>query len=170
MEFITVDFDKKYRRDSFSCVHDSLNNYLKLQATKEIKAGLSKVYLFIGNSNEVIGYYSLSSSELPKEIIPDEMLQKLPRSYSGYPAILLGRLAVTQSETGKGLGGELLVDAIYRCMVHSYSIGTSVIMVDPIDERAVSFYEKFMFKRLPHANRMILRIDATLKRHFGLEE
>lgn len=169
MTFITVDFDRKYHRDNFSCIHDSLNNYLKLQATKESKAGLSKIYLLVDSSNAVIGYYSLSSSELPRESIPEEMLNKLPGSYSGYPAILLGRLAVTESETGKGLGGELIVDAIHRCIIHSYAIGTSVVMVDPIDENAVSFYEKYMFKKLPDSNRMILKIDATLKRHFELE-
>ncbi|WP_258099877.1 GNAT family N-acetyltransferase [Marinoscillum pacificum] len=169
MKFITVDFDKKYNRERFSCSHDSLNNYLKRQATKESKAGLAKVYLLVNTSNEVIGYYSLSSSELPKDCIPDVMLKKLPKGYTGYPAILLGRLAVTKNETGKGLGGELLVDAIHRCVIHSLSIGTCVIMIDPIDESATKFYEKFMFKRLPDSDRMLLHIDFNLRSHFGLE-
>ena len=107
MEFITVEFDRKYNRDRFLCTHGSLTNYIKLQATKESKAGLAKIYLLVNSSDEVIGYYSLSSGELPKESIPKEMLKKLPENYSGYPAILLGRLAVTNKETGKGLGGRI---------------------------------------------------------------
>lgn len=169
MKFLTVEFDRKYNRENFSCSHESLNNYLKLQATKESKAGLAKIYLFINPENEVIGYYSLSSSELPLDAIPAELLKKLPKSYSGYPAILIGRLAVTQNMTGQGLGGELLVDAIERCVVHSQSIGTSVIMVDPIDEDAVSFYLKYGFKKLPDSSRMILKIDSNLRKHFGYE-
>ena len=123
-------------------------------------------HVFVNDSNEVLGYYSLSSAELPKDSIPNGMLKGLPKSYSGYPAILLGRLAVTKSETGKGLGGELIVDAIQRCLVHAASIGTSVIMVDPIDENASGFYEKFMFKKLPDSERMILKIDSNLRNHF----
>ena len=168
MKFLTVEFDKKYKRENFSCIHAPLNNYLQFQATKESKAGLAKIYLFINDADEVIGYYSLSSAELPKESVPEGMLKKLPQSYSGYPAILLGRLAITKSKSGKGLGGQLMVDAIHRCIIHSLSIGTSVIMVDPIDDGAKSFYTKYMFKPLPDANRMILRIDHNLRKHFGI--
>lgn len=168
MKFLTVEFDKKYKRDNFSCKHTSLNNYLQFQATKESKAGLARIYLFINDTDEVIGYYSLSSAELPKGSIPEDMIKKLPQNYSGYPAILLGRLAMTIKESGKGLGGQLMVDAIHRCVIHSLSIGTSVIMVDPIDEDAKDFYSKYMFKPLPDSNRMILRIDHNLKQHFGI--
>ncbi|XOV92226.1 MAG: GNAT family N-acetyltransferase [Bacteroidota bacterium] len=168
MKFLTVEFDKKYKRDNFSCKHTSLNNYLQFQATKESKAGLARIYLLVNGIDEVIGYYSLSSAELPKDSVPEDMIKKLPQSYSGYPAILLGRLAMTTKESGKGLGGQLMVDAIHRCIIHSLSIGTSVIMVDPIDEGAKNFYAKYMFKLLPDSNRMILRIDHHLKEHFGI--
>jgi predicted GNAT family N-acyltransferase len=169
MKFSTVEFDRKFRRENFLCGHDSLDNYIKLQATKESKAGLAKIYVLVNEFEEIMGYYSLSSSELPKDSIPEEMLKKLPQNYSGYPAILIGRLAVTKSESGKGLGGELVVDAIHRSLTHAASVGTSVIMVDPIDEQAAGFYKKFMFKRLPDSRRMILRIDENLKRHFQID-
>ena len=60
-----------------------------------------------------------------------------------------------------------MVDAIHRCIIHSLSIGTSVIMVDPIDDNAARFYEKFMFRKLVDSKRMILKIDSNLKNHFG---
>ena len=166
MNFLTVEYNRSYNREKFNCTQPTLNNYLKLQASKESKSGLAKVYVLTNDSNEVIGYYSLSSSELPKDSIPIELLKKLPDSYSGYPAILLGRLAVTKNETGKGIGGELVVDAIHRCIFHADSIGTSAIIVDPIDSEACRFYEKYMFKKLPDSNRMILRIDYELKENF----
>lgn len=166
MNFLTVEFNKSYNRANFECTHSTLNNYLKLQATKESKSGLAKIYVLINDSNEVIGYYSLSSSELPKDSVPSSMLKKLPNNYSGYPAILLGRLAVTKKETGKGLGGELVVDAIQRCIFYAESIGTSAIIVDPIDLDASNFYEKYMFKKLPDSSRMILKIDYNLRESF----
>jgi len=169
MNFITVELAKVHKRESFECSHESLNNYLKLQATKETKRGLAKVYVAGNELDEVIGYYTLSSAELPRDSVPDKLLSKLPQSYSGYPAILIGRIAVTKNQVGKGVGGQLLVDAILRCVLHAESIGTSAILVDPIDGGAISFYEKFMFKQLPDSKRMLLKIDHNLKQHFSIE-
>ena len=169
MNFLTVELSKNHKRESFESTHQSLNNYLKLQATKESKKGLAKIYVLVNSDNEVVGYYTLSSSELPKESVPENLLKKISKSYTGYPAILIGRLAVTKNETGKGLGGELLVDAIHRCILHAQSIGTSVIMVDAIDKNASSFYSKYMFNNLPDSNRMILKIDQNLEKHFFVE-
>lgn len=170
MNFLTVELNNNHIRNNFQCTHESLNNYLKLQATKESKRGLARVYVLVNNENQVIGYYTLSSAELPKDSVPESLLKKLPQSYSGYPAILIGRLAITKVQAGKGFGGELLVDAIMRCIMHAQSIGTSAIIVDPIDENAISFYKKYMFRSLPESNRMILFIDYNLKQHFSVEK
>jgi len=168
MRFQTELLSKKHIRSNFKCAHESLNNYLKLQATKETKKRLARVYVLANEENTVIGYYTLSSAELPRESVPENLQKQLPKNYSGYPAILIGRLAVTGSHTGKGLGGELMVDALERCVIHSDSIGTRAIIVDPIDQNASKFYERYMFKALPDSNRMLLHIDNNLRAHFGL--
>ncbi|MDH5399981.1 MAG: hypothetical protein OEX02_17660 [Cyclobacteriaceae bacterium] len=168
MKFLTVKLNKEHDRATFRCSQQTLNNYLKFQATKESKQGLAKVYVLCDAAKRVTGYYTLSSAELPRDCIPADLLKKLPKGYFGYPAILIGRLAITEEEAGKGLGGELLVDAILRCIVYAEEIGTSVIIVHPIDTRAESFYRKYMFVKLPDANSMILKIDHQLKQHFGL--
>jgi len=163
-----LDKDRHHRSD-FDCgKHASLNNYLKLQATKESRLGLAQVHVHADQEGNVLGYFTLSSAELPRNSVPDELKKKLPRDYSGYPAVLIGRLAVTLSAQGTGLGGELLVEAIEMCVRHSEAIGTRAIIVDPIDEDAAAFYEKFMFQRLPDSNRMLLHIDHNLREHFGL--
>lgn len=168
MSFLTIELNESHDKAGFECSQPSLTNYLKLQAKKESKKGFAKVYVLLNANNKIIGYYTLSSSELPKDSIPEDMLRKLPRNYSGYPAILLGRLAITNTEIGKGLGGELIVDAIHRCIIYAESIGTSVIIVDPIDANAANFYAKFMFKKLPDSQRMILKIDHNLRQHFDM--
>jgi GNAT superfamily N-acetyltransferase len=167
---LTVLFDKTlHDRSGFDCgKHASLTNYLKLQATKESRLGLAQVHVHVGKNCHVLGYFTLSSAELPRESVPDDLKKKLPRDYSGYPAILIGRLAVTKTMQGTGLGGELMVEAIEICVHHSETIGTRAIIVDPIDEAAAAFYEKFMFQRLPDSHRMILHIDNNLREHFRL--
>ncbi len=166
---LTELFDgERHDRSDFDCGrHASLNNYLKLQATKESRLGLAQVHVHADADGHVLGYFTLSSAELPRESVPEDMKKKLPRDYSGYPAILIGRLAITSSMQGKGLGGELLVEAIAICVRHSETIGTRAILVDPIDDDAAAFYGRFMFKRLPDSNRMLLHIDQNLRAHFG---
>ena len=168
MSYLTVELKNHHKKDRFNSSNTSLNNFLKLQAKKESKQGLSKVYVLQDSSDLIIAYYTLSASELPKEAIPDKLLKKIPDSYHGYPAILIGRLAVDEAYHGKGIGGEILVDAIKRCLDFSEKIGTSVILVDPIDKQAASFYSKFMFKSLPDSNRMLLKIDGVLRGHFNM--
>ncbi len=165
--YLTVELGNHHNKKTFKCTEETLNNYLKLQAKKESKAGLAKVYVLADEEDNVMAYYTLSASELPKDAVPENLLKKLPRSYNGYPAILIGRLAVDEMSSGQGVGGELLVDAIERCVNYAEKIGTSVIMVDPLNNSARKFYEKFMFKSLPDHNRMILKIDHNLKSHFN---
>ena len=50
---------------------------------------------------------------------------------------------------GQGLAEYLLLDALHRACVQSAHIGAFAIVVDPIDESAVRFYEHFDFIRLP---------------------
>jgi GNAT superfamily N-acetyltransferase len=96
------------------------------------------------------------------------MAKSLPRGYDGYPAILLGRLALTDAVVGQGFGGMLMSDALEKAVLYSDQIGTRAIVVDPIDEDAASFYEKYMFNHLIDSERMILNVDNTLRNHFGL--
>lgn len=168
MNYLTVHLDKSHIKSDFQCKHASLENYIKLQASKESKKSLARVYVLADNELNVLAYYTLSSAELPRESVPNNLLKHLPNTYSGYPAILLGRLAVTTPEIGKGLGGEILVDAIARCVEFSDGVGTRAIIVDPIDAEAANFYKKFSFQELPNSNRLIMHIDNAVREHYGL--
>jgi predicted GNAT family N-acyltransferase len=58
---------------------------------------------------------------------------------------LIGKLAVDNSVKGKGLGGELLADALYRIVRTSQEIGIFAVRVDAIDLQAKEFYLKHEF-------------------------
>ena len=110
------------------------------------------------------GYYTLSNSSIPRHEIPEKFLRRLPGSYANIPVTLLGRLAVDKSVSGKGFGEYLLMDALresYR--VSKYTIGSMAIIVDPIDDQAVSFYEKYGFIRLPGNGKMFFPMNAVSK-------
>jgi predicted N-acetyltransferase YhbS len=65
------------------------------------------------------------------------------------PALLLGRLAVDRAWQGKGLGADLLRDAVLRAIGAAEAIGVRAVFVHAISDDAKSFYEKHGFRPSP---------------------
>jgi len=76
-------------------------------------------------------------SELPKKY------SKLTH-YEVVPAVLIGRLALDKSLQGLGYGRFLLVNALRR-IIQSKDFAIMLVIVDPKDQFAISFYQKFGF-------------------------
>lgn len=53
---------------------------------------------------------------------------------------VIGRLAVDRRYAGRGLGADLLADALRRIAIASHSIGIRAVLVQAKDERAKRFY------------------------------
>jgi hypothetical protein len=64
-----------------------------------------------------------------------------------------------------GIGKVLLIDALKRSYEISKEIGSFGIIVDPIDENAERFYEKYDFIKLPDSEKMFIATQ-TLKELF----
>lgn len=60
----------------------------------------------------------------------------------------LARLALDSRLHGRGLGQQLLVDALWRAVAAVVAAGGRLLVVDAIDQRAASFYEHHGFRRL----------------------
>jgi GNAT superfamily N-acetyltransferase len=56
------------------------------------------------------------------------------------PVSVIGRLAVSRSHTGKGLGADILADALRRVAVASQSIGIGAVLIHAKDDAAKRFY------------------------------
>jgi predicted GNAT family N-acyltransferase len=142
-------FDKNFQgRDAFSCGKKSLDEYLKKIITQDIRRNLVAAFALVNDENEILGYFTLSNSSIPKEFARSDF-QKQTGVYGAIPVTLLGRLAVDQRLRGKGFGKILLVNALKKAYeVSQQVIGSCAIIVDPIDEDAKIFYSKFGFERL----------------------
>jgi GNAT superfamily N-acetyltransferase len=79
---------------------------------------------------------------------------------SSVHATLLGRLAVSLTYRGKGLGEYLLIDALKRSLEVSRVVGCAAVIVDAKDSSGVPFYERYGFKLLPDQN---LRLFIAMK-------
>jgi GNAT superfamily N-acetyltransferase len=158
--------DKKHNRDDFDCGKELLNNYLKNQAGQDIKRKLSACFVLAeSTSDQIQGYYTLSNNSIPLSSFPEHIQKKLPRSYISIPTTLLGRLAIDTKYQGKGIGKILLIDALKRSYEISQEIGSFAVVVDPIDEEAEKFYEKYDFIKLHDSGKMFISMK-TLRQLF----
>jgi predicted GNAT family N-acyltransferase len=154
--------DKTHNRNAFECEEQQLTDYIKKQVSQDIKKRLAVCFVAIDSDNNVIGYYTLSSESLGREQIPDKYLKKVPQNYNA-PVILLGRLARNITAKGTGLGEHLLLDALFRAFTLSEeSIGAMAVIVDPMNQFAIKFYEKYGFEQLPDSEKMFLSM-STIK-------
>ncbi len=102
-----------------------------------------------GNSDAILGFYTLSALSIDLASLPDELSRKLPRH--PIPCALIGRLAVDRSAHGRGLGSMLLADAVKRTVAAGETVAIHALVVDAANEHAKRFYKKFGFAPLTEA-------------------
>lgn len=122
------------------------------------------VFVMTGTANpaEILGYYTLCALALEQGEVPEAARKHLPR-YPLVSATLIGRLAVAEHHQGKRLGALLLADALRRALRSAETVGSSMVVVDALDEPAASFYSAHGFVRLPDSLRLILPMRLIAK-------
>jgi GNAT superfamily N-acetyltransferase len=139
---------KGHERADFSCGHALLDDFLKKYASQYARRKLGTTYVaVVPGQPQVLGYYTLAPSHFEFAHAPAELLKGLPKH--PVPSLLLARLAVTQSERGKGLGKYLLLDAFSRCLRVAREVAFRAIEVEAIDDQAATFYAKYGFLVFP---------------------
>jgi len=153
----TVALNSAHKRNLFSCEESSLEDYIKKQASQDIRRKVAACFILEAEGGIIKGYYSLSADNVDRTIIPAELQKKLP--YKKLPVTLLGRLARNLQYKGQGIGELLLADALRRAYEASSTIGSCAVVTDPINEKAVKFYESFGFTSL-ESGRMFIPMDT----------
>lgn len=144
-------------RGAFSCGIDSLDRYLRTQAGQDVRRRANGVFILvvIDAVETILGYYTFCAASLPQVDVPAEVRKHIPR-YPLVSATLIGRLAVLRTRQGDGLGSLLLADAVQRAYASAETVGSSMLVVDALNERAAAFYESFGFQPLPESLRLVL--------------
>lgn len=145
MNLIIIPLDNQLSKESFDCGFKSLNDYLRKYANQDQKRGISRTFVAINNEldQQILGYYSISMAQIEIDSLPEENRKKLPRY--PIPAMRLARLAVDQSQQGKGLGETLLFHVLCKATKFYQEIGIAGVIVDASNERARNFYLKYDF-------------------------
>jgi GNAT superfamily N-acetyltransferase len=108
-----------------------------------------------------LGYFSLAPSHIAFELAPAPLLKGLPKH--PVPSLLRARLAVAQSERGKGLGKYMLLDAFDRCLRVAQQVAFRAIEVEAIDDHAAAFYAKFGFVPFPGDSHLTIAMETVEK-------
>jgi GNAT superfamily N-acetyltransferase len=160
-------FGKAHERSGFSCGQASLDDFIRARVSQYEKRRLGRTFVAVPvGEKRVIGYYTLAAGALAFDHLPAKATRKLPKH--PVPAVLLARLAVDRATQGRGLGEELLLDALRRALNLSSKVGIHAVAVTAIDDGAAKFYRKYGFIPLLddplHLYLPIATIEDTLGR------
>lgn len=119
----------------FDCGEPALNDWLRLRAFSN-ESRFSRTYV-VCDENKVVAYYCISAGEVERSNSPRKMRRNAPNAI---PVAVIGRLAVSKNYAGKGLGADLLADALQRITSAAQSIGIAAVLVHAKNESAKRFY------------------------------
>lgn len=160
--FIIEPLEKRHRRTDFSCGNGQIDTYFREVVSQDVKRQYATCFVAREiETDRVAGFYTLSSSNVPLNEIPEPLAKKLPR-YPSVPAVLIGWLGRHSDYAGQELGEALLFDAIKT--VATSPIGAHAIFADAIDDKAASFYAAFGFVPLVDRPRTLYLPVATAQR------
>jgi GNAT superfamily N-acetyltransferase len=148
---------KQHDRESFRCGVESLDAYLKTQASQDMRRKANAVFVLRpeGEPGRIAGYFTLCAYGVSPGAVPEAAQKYIPR-YPVVSATLLGRLAVSAEFQGRGVGSILLARALAKAYENAAVVGSSMVVVDAIDKRAAEFYRAHGFIPLPESMRLVL--------------
>ncbi len=124
-----------------------LDDWLRQRALNNLQSAASRTYVVCPTGSlDVIGYAALSMGQILAQDVTGPMRRNMPKLI---PAVLLGRLAISRTWQGKGLGRALLADVITRAHRASAQVSARLVIVHAISPAAEAFYLHHGFTRLP---------------------
>ena len=161
-DLAVVPLDDGHARAAFACGVEALDRYFHTQAGQDVRRRANGVFVLANKAQpeRVLGYYTLCATALPPGEVPEAARKHIPR-YPLVSATLIGRLAVATDRQGQRLGAVLLADALRRALASAETVGSSMIVVDALDEAAAGFYAAHGFIRLPESMRLVLPVRVV---------
>lgn len=138
---------------------ESLDLWLKHRALKNQTTGASRTFVAC-DGHRVLAYYALASSAVTVDAAPGRFRRNMP---DPIPVVVLGRLAVDQSQQGYGVGRALVRDAALRVLQAADTIGIRGIIVHALSAQAKAFYEQIGFEPSPLDPMTLMVTLADLK-------
>jgi GNAT superfamily N-acetyltransferase len=114
--------------------HD-VYDWLKHRALKN-ESRFSRTYV-VCDGKRVVAYFCVAAGAVERTAAPGKIRRNAPDTI---PVSVIGRLAVSRNYAGRGLGADILSDALRRIAFASQSIGIGAVLVHAKDDQAKRFY------------------------------
>lgn len=136
-------------RAAFSSGAQQIDDWFHKQAGQASRRGIATIHVMMDNATDaVIGFYTLSNfTVLAGDLRPD-IGRTLPDRIS-LPAHLIGQLAVSAQQQGKGYGGLLLFDGVHRARRTTEHSASLAVVVHALDTQAADWYTRNGFVPFP---------------------
>lgn len=142
----------QHEREVFESGEQALNDFLKHQALRHMKAGLSRTMVLPAKQKLASGrypicsFYTIAPSSIERKNLPQIRQRKLPQY--PVPVFLLAQLAVEKELQSQGLGGVTLIKALEHFLSIHSRMRAYAVVVDALNKSAESFYVKYGFEEL----------------------
>jgi GNAT superfamily N-acetyltransferase len=114
-----------------------MDDWLKRRAVANQVSGASRCFVVTDQRRIVRAYYALAAGAVDHALAASALRRNMP---DPIPVMVLGRLAVDQPFHGKGLGADLLRDAILRTTRLAQEVGIRALLVHALHQKARDFY------------------------------
>lgn len=131
----------------FSCGKPSLDDWLKNRAL-ESEGRTARTYVVCEKNIIVVGYYCIATGSVERGVLPAK-IKRARGIPNQVPVAIIGRLARQSGSEWKGLGADLLHDALTRIVAASEIIGVRAVLVHALDDDAAAFWRAFDFIECP---------------------
>ena len=157
-----VPLEPAHRLQAFECGDLEIDEFLQHRAAGEQTLRLSQVYVTAGDSQQVLGYFTLSPIAVR---VDASLLERLAVGGVPYPQIggfLLGCLGVDKSIQRRGIGEALVMRAAQIAKAEAAVVGGAFLAVDPKTDSLMQWYAKQDFRSLGgKTRRMVLPLRAV---------
>jgi len=156
--------DSHHDLAAFDSGNEDLDSWLSRHALAAQQMDSARTFV-LTRSSRVCGYFSLTMGSVLRADAPAKLVRGLP----AYPVgmVLLARLAVDRRDQRKGLGAHLLAEALRKAIAAGEAAAARLVVVDAIDEGAVTFYKRHGFVPAPEHDRRLYRRMKDVRSSLG---
>jgi GNAT superfamily N-acetyltransferase len=148
---------------AFDCGEPALNDWLRHRAMKN-ESRFSRTYV-VCDGNRVVACVCISAGAVERAAASVKVRRNAP---DAIPVSVIGRLAVSRDHAGRGLGADILADALRRIAAASQSIGIGAVLVHAKTDAARRFYMACAeFIEYPADSRTLYLLIETVLAAFG---
>ena len=136
----------------FDCGDEDLNDFLMSDARFYDEQMLAHTYVFV-DENDVVAYYCLLNDKISQTDLDKSLWRKLRKNiphekhYDSYPAVKIGRLAVSQKYSGQSIGTRI-IDSIKLKLFENKEYSSCRFLTVDAYRGALPFYVKNGFMQL----------------------